>query len=421
MSSVRARKDGRLFFDFRFEGERCRELSKLQDTPSNRRKMERVLAVIDNDIAAGTFVYERVFPGSNRAQRFARTARTDAPGMMVPNAVTNRPELPSFADFVQTWKQEKQIEWRVSYRGAVESILEIHLLPHFGDLHIGEIQRADVLQFRSALVNQRNGKSSVEEHDGQPLAPATVNRIVGMLGMIMSEASLRFGLDNPCLGIKRLKIQRQDVSPFTLEDVRAILARARADYRPYLTFRFFTGLRSGEVHGLKWKHVDFVSREVLIRETHQHGRTEYTKTDGSQREIQMSQPVYDALAAMRPEGFQTNPRQFDNEYVFRTRTGQPIDNSNFVDRVWKPLLRHLGLEYRRPYNMRHTCATLWLAAGEAPEWIARQLGHTTTEMLFRTYSRYVPNLVRRDGTAFDHMIAGAINGGVSSKQQEDAR
>jgi len=421
MSSVRARKDGRLFFDFRFEGERCRELSQLQDTPANRRKMERVLTVIDNDIAARRFVYERVFPGSNRAKRFARPTGIDAPGMMVPNAVTRHAELPSFADFVQTWKQEKQIEWRVSYRGAVESILETHLLPRFGHLHIGEIQRADVLQFRSALVNQRNGKSSVENQDGQPLAPATINRIVGVLGMIMSEASLRFGLDNPCLGIKRLKIQRQDVSPFTLEEVRMILARTRADYRPYLTFRFFTGLRSGEVHGLKWKHVDFASREVLIRETHQHGRTEYTKTDGSQRELQMSQPVFDALMAMRPEGFQNNPRQFDNEYVFRTRTGQPIDNSNFVDRVWKPLLRHLGLEYRRPYNMRHTCATLWLAAGEAPEWIARQLGHTTTEMLFRTYSRYVPNLVRRDGTAFDRMIAGAINGGVSSKLEEDAR
>jgi integrase len=104
--------------------------------------------------------------------------------------------------------------------------------------------------------------------------------------------------------------------------------------------------------------------------------------------------------------------------VFRTRNGQPIDNSNFVDRVWKPLLRHLGLTYRRPYNMRHTCATLWLAAGEAPEWIARQLGHTTTEMLFRTYSRYVPNLVRRDGTAFDRMIAGAMNGGVSNQPKE---
>ena len=53
--------------------------------------------------------------------------------------------------------------------------------------------------------------------------------------------------------------------------------------------------------------------------------------------------------------------------------------------------------------MRHTAATLWLASGEAPEWIARQLGHTTTEMLFRVYSRYVPNLTRNDGSAMDRL------------------
>ena len=47
--------------------------------------------------------------------------------------------------------------------------------------------------------------------------------------------------------------------------------------------------------------------------------------------------------------------------------------------------------------MRHSAATLWLASGENPEWIAKQLGHTSTEMLFKTYSRYVPNLTRQDG------------------------
>ena len=48
------------------------------------------------------------------------------------------------------------------------------------------------------------------------------------------------------------------------------------------------------------------------------------------------------------------------------------------------------------------------AAGESPEWIARQLGHTTTEMLFRVYSRYVPNLTRRDGSAFERLITQTL-------------
>ena len=58
--------------------------------------------------------------------------------------------------------------------------------------------------------------------------------------------------------------------------------------------------------------------------------------------------------------------------------------------------------------MRHTAATLWLASGEAPEWCARQLGHTTTEMLFKTYSRYVPNYTRRDGALVDQLIESQL-------------
>jgi hypothetical protein len=94
-----------------------------------------------------------------------------------------------------------------------------------------------------------------------------------------------------------------------------------------------------------------------------------------------------------------------SDYVFCNKEGKPLDNDNFGSRVWYPLLRHLDLKKRRPYQMRHTAATLWLASGEAPEWIARQLGHSSTEMLFRVYSRYVPNLTRRDGSAIDRLLA----------------
>jgi integrase len=136
------------------------------------------------------------------------------------------------------------------------------------------------------------------------------------------------------------------------------------------------------------------------------GEDEYTKTDGSQRDIQMSQPVFDALQ----EQFKATGKA--SEYVFCNLAGTPLDNKNFTDRVWYPLLRHLGLTLRRPYQMRHTAATLWLASGEAPEWIARQLGHTNTEMLFKVYSRYVPNLTRQDGSAMERLLASRLSTGA---------
>src|SRR5690606_9434837 len=119
---------------------------------------------------------------------------------------------------------------------------------------------------------------------------------------------------------------------------------------------------------------------------------EYTKTDGSQREILMSPPVYAALERMRE-------RPGQGVYVFSIANGNPIDAHNFTNRIWNPLLDRLGLKRGRPYQTRHTAATRWLAAGENPEWIARQMGHTGTQMLFTVYSRFVANLTRRDGSA----------------------
>lgn len=112
----------------------------------------------------------------------------------------------------------------------------------------------------------------------------------------------------------------------------------------------------------------------------------------------MSTRVYEAL---KKQLEQTGAR---SEYVFCTKTGGPLSYANVTTRVWFPTLDHLGIRRRRAYQSRHTTATLWLASGENPEWIARQMGHTTTKMLFTVYSRFVPNLTRRDGSAFERLI-----------------
>lgn len=424
MAKVRARPDTKkLYFDFHYLSERCREYSALDDVPANRRKMEKVMAKIQSEIELGTFDYGRYFPTSKMVARFKPAKPLpEAEPMYLPrealNAAAAPQTFPTFEEFSTQWRNEKQVEWRLSYRDAIDSIFTAHLLPAFGATPIDQIDRAKVLSFRSTLAQKKIGECVERDLPGRTTSPATVNRVMGILRMFLDEAAVRHRIQNPCTSIKRLKLQRKDIEPFSLDEVKAIIARGRADYQPYFTFRFFTGVRSGEAHGLRWKHVDFERRQILIRETFQNGRVEYTKTDGSQRSVHMSPVVHDALMAMRPTVDEGDTSSIAEGYVFRTRNGLPIDNNNFNDRVWKPLLRNLGLKYRRPYEMRHTCATLWLAAGESPEWIARQLGHTTTEMLFRTYSRYVPNLMRRDGCAFDTLVSGVVNGGITAANDD---
>jgi integrase len=230
------------------------------------------------------------------------------------------------------------------------------------------------------------------------LSNRRINAVMKPLRQILNEAADRFEFNSAFRNIKPLRIKRSDVMPFTLDEVQAILGRARDDYKPYFAVRFFTGMRTGEVHGLKWKYVDFERRMILVRESIVLGEEDDLKTDSSQRDIQMTQIVYEALAVQHARTGKLSA------YVFCNQAGNPIDNKNFINRVWAPLLRNLGLVHRKAYQMRHTAATLWLASGEAPEWIARQLGHTTTEMLFRVYSRFVPNLTRKDGSAIDRLL-----------------
>ncbi len=411
MPSIRSRIDnGLLFFDFRFHEQRCREQTLLPDTPPNRKKLEKILARIECEINAGTFIYANYFPNSKALKRFAKasterraaaSASTDIVGTVsteAPAAPASEPKPagPLFRDFANQWFQEHEIQWRRSHIKSLRSTMDGRLIPHFGDQVVSSITKSDILAFRAALakVPGRGGKEG--------LSPKRINEIIGTLCQIVDEAADRFEFTTPTTNLKRLRVRKVDVDPFSLADVQSILATVRSDYRNYFTVRFFTGMRTGEVHGLKWRYVDFERRLILVRETFVLGEDEYTKTDGSQRDIQMSQPVWDALAKQ----YEVTGKLSD--YVFCNRMGTPLDNKNFTDRVWYPLLRNLGLMERRPYQMRHTAATLWLAAGEAPEWIARQLGHTSTEMLFRVYSRYVPNLTRQDGSAMERLLASRL-------------
>ena len=400
MAKVRARPEtGLLYLDFFYRGVRCREQTALPDTAENRRRVQALMNRISKEIKQGLFDYAATFPGSAKAAQFSTPV--NALGHPIPaGASTLRqsepavvPTTPTFSDFSVTWRAEMAPQWRRLHRSSVDATFDAHLLPEFGDRPVGSITKAGVLTFRAKLA-ELPGRSSPK------LTSATINKTMGLLRQCLTEASERFGTPDAFKGAKRLKGRRPDVKPFSLDEVEKIRSTIRTDYRDYVTCRFFTGMRTGEINGLKWKYVDFDSEVIRIREVFSAGEAEEdAKTESSIRDIPMLPMVKEAL--MR----HWKARDPDNEYVFHTREGNPIDAHNFANRIWYPLLRFLELEKRRPYQTRHTTATLMLASGENPEWIARLMGHTNTQMLFTVYSRFVPNLTRQDGLAFTGLVS----------------
>ena len=98
-------------------------------------------------------------------------------------------------------------------------------------------------------------------------------------------------------------------------------------------------------------------------------------------------------------------RDFKSEYVFLNMDGKVVNQTN-LSLVWKRAMEKSGLTHRRMYETRHTFASWAMALGETPGWIARTLGHVDTSMVYRTYSRYIPNLTKQDGLALESRFSG---------------
>lgn len=377
MGHLRTTKHGYLYFDFRYRGVRCREYTMLTDVPANRRRTRQALARIEAEITLGTFDYATHFPHGSRAGLFGR-----------PVGPSTEAEFETFA---RRWFEENRIAWKPSTAEEFLGTLTKHLIPRFAGRPVTVISTSDIKRLRVDL-------SQLPGRKGRPLSTKRINNICVVLRLILREATERLGTADPFATVKPLPVPKADIYPFTFEEMNCFLSGVRRDLYHYYVVRFLTGMRTGEVDGLGWEHIDWANRKIRVRRTLYRGRLLPPKTDGSVRDIDLSPPVVETLRAQQAITGKTS------EFVFCTRTGRPLDHTDVTKRVWYPTLDRLGLTRRTPYQTRHTTATLWLASGENPEWIARQLGHVGTAMLFQRYSRFVPNLTRQDGSAFLRLL-----------------
>ncbi|WP_418642405.1 Arm DNA-binding domain-containing protein [Vibrio chaetopteri] len=382
MGSVNVRQ-GLLFFDFRYKGQRCREYTKLADNAVNRRRAAKLLKVIEAEIVTDRFDYSKYFPSSKNAAKFEAVKERQRQSEKYFDA----PDSPLFKEFAKTWLAEMKVEWSHGHLVDVEGVLNKYLLPTFGSKRISAINKAQIMQFRSFLAK-------VPGRNAQFLSPSRINHIMTPLRMILNEAADRYDFTPAWKNIKALKVGRTEVDPFSLEEVERFLKHVDEEYHAYYVTRFFTGMRTGEVDGLMWEAVDLENKTITVSQSIVRGRLKGLKTDGSYRVIQLTDRVVEAL--------QKHCVSADKKlkYVFTNAQNRHLNYAVVARSVWYPAIERTGLKRRNPYQTRHTFATLLLAAGESPEWIANQMGHTTTTMLFRVYSRYVPNLTRRDGSAF---------------------
>jgi integrase len=176
---------------------------------------------------------------------------------------------------------------------------------------------------------------------------------------------------------------KQPPKPFTQEEVRAILAAFKIHpqykhYADFVEFMFLTGVRTAEAIGLRWQHINDDFSSIWIGESLSRGIRKSTKTNKA-RYIPLNDKIKALLKARRPENY------YPDDLVFPSPDGLPIDDRNFRNRAWVKMLEIAGVEYRKPYNTRHTFVSMCLEAGMNPVVVASITGHDV-QTLYRNYA-----------------------------------
>jgi len=286
-----------------------------------------------------------------------------------------------FGEVTQEWVQIISKEIKTSTLRDYRYSMNRYVLPAFGNRPIGQINYLEIKKFVSTLTCSHKRKNNV-------LVPMRSVFKMAFLSEIIDK--------NPMDRIRNLKIEKPDIHPLSMEEVRKVLESVSSRYRNFFVVAFFTGMRFGEMSALKWRNVDFKLGVFKVRETRVLGEEGRPKTRKSSRDIKMLTPVIDA---MRDQMKQTVGKT-EAGYVFLNQYGKPVDPMPTNFHVWKPALKKAGLEPRPLYQTRHTFATLMLDGGEHPGWVQKMMGHETMQMIYEKYYSYIKSYERDEGSAF---------------------
>jgi integrase len=382
-------RGGVLWVDFRYMNERVRESSGLKDTPLNRKLVRKQLDMVTAEISNGVFTFADRFPGSSKKAHFA-----DLEGREI--KVT--PGEVNFRKYAERWWTEMTPGMTDTQIRDYKSILSYHLYPYFSGMSMGEINLVSMKRFVAFLKGKRNKK-------GKPLSGQRIQNIIIPLRVIVRDAMCEYewhDFPDPFVRLKLPRVIRKRIYPFNFKEWQVLMGYMLPWYLSYFDFAVQTGLRPSEQVALKWSDIDGNFFHVERSRVRNREKVEL-KTEYSRRIIELRPSLKKAL-----ENQWELTKDFQSEYMFINSEGRPILQDKLRE-VWARSMARSGLRYRRMYEVRHTFASWALGAGELPEWVARTLGHANTSMVYKTYGRYIKNLTRQDGTAFERLYADSTN------------
>jgi len=283
-----------------------------------------------------------------------------------------------------------------------EQYVRLHLIPAFGTTKLVQLTPQQLQKLYTDKLAQ--GKSTT-----------TVRHIHACLHRALEDA-LRFGLvqRNVADLVKAPQMAKHPMQVFTPEQARKFLEVAKGNrLEAFYVLALNTGMRLGELLGLKWRDVDLEAGTVQIQTSlkkavsgHALGKT---KTTGSRRKVMLTPTAIAALRAHRARQLEErlqSPAWYDYDLVFTNSIGNTLCPTNVYRRGFKPLLRQAGLPMIRLHDTRHTAATLLLLSGIHPKVVSEMLGHSSINITLNLYSHVLPDMQASAASAMERLLGG---------------
>ncbi len=286
--------------------------------------------------------------------------------------------------FLDRWLVAIKDTIRIGTWKQYEMIVRLHIKPTLGRVRLDKL---NALQIQSFYRDRLDAGVS----------PRRVQYVHVTIHKALKDAvKWRLVTYNVADAVTPPRPTKPEITPLNAEQVKMLLAAARGDRLEALyVLAVTTGMRIGEMLGLKWQEVDLSAGTLQVRRTvAPDGTLNPPKTASSRRTVRLSRL---AIRALR-----RHPRTA--EWVFASAAGTPIGVCNFHKNSWRPLLKRAGLPHARFHDLRHTAATLMLSRGVPVKVVSEMLGHADVSTTLSIYAHVLPDMQGGAAAAMDDLL-----------------
>ena len=289
-------------------------------------------------------------------------------------------------EWLDTWLEHyaKPVMRATTYNNY-ETLIRLHIKPYIGEVKLNKLTTLQIQKLYNRLLT--HGRFDRSEAKDQPkgLSGKTVRNIHTVIHSACEKAIMeRLLAVNPTKGCRLPKKERTEMKVLPPEKLADFFREAKETGVFELYYLdLSTGLRRGELLGLKWSDIDFEKRTLEVKRQIQrvNGVIQETapKTNNAYRKILLSSETIEILKAYKEQ------QTIQSEYVFPSPTGEIMEPDS-ARKMLKRVLQRAGSDELRFHDLRHTFATLALQNGVDVKTLSGILGHYSAGFTLDTYA-----------------------------------